>query len=207
MDVAADTGYDSASDIAAVVRKGIDPHIAGTDYDICVPVEEEEGEEIKSHTKGRCVYLPDRNVAVCPMGKMLYPTTYKKSRRQAVYHNSGACKTCTCRCTASKGGQYFEIVMAESDFTMEHNDKDIKVRQVHVKPNRTMYIQRKSLSEHPFGTIKRSMDAGYCLTKGIKKVSAEFSLAFLAYNFKRVINILGCKGLIEKMAHRTCPAL
>ena len=205
MAVVADTGYDSASDIAAAVRKGIEVHVAGTDYDICVPVEEGEGEEIKSHTKGRCVYLPDRNVAVCPMGKTLYPNCYKKSGRQAVYNNSGACKACTCRCTASNRGQYFEIVMEESDFTMEYNDKDLKVRQIHIKPNRTMYKQRKSLSEHPFGTIKRSMDGGYCLTKGIKKVSAEFSLAFLAYNLKRVINILGCKELMERIVHRTCP--
>ena len=206
MAVAADTGYDSASDIAAAVRKGIDPHVAGTDYDISVPVEEGEGEEIKSHVRGRCVYLPDRNIAVCPMGKTLYPTCYKKSGRQGVYNNSRACKACTCRCTASKRGQYFEIVMAESDFTTEYTDKDLNVRQVHVKPNRTMYKQRKSLSEHPFGTIKRSMDSGYCLTKGIKKASAEFSLTFLAYNLKRVINILGCKGLIERITHRVCPA-
>ena len=203
--VAADIGYNSASDITAALRKGIDPHVAGTDYDICVPVEEGEGEEIKSHVRGRCVYLPDRNIALCPMGKMLYPKYYNKSSRQAVYNNSEVCKACTCRCTAPNRGQKFEIVIAESDFTTEYNDKDLNVRQVHIKPNRTMYKQRKSLCEHPFGTIKRSMDGGYCLTKGIKKVSAEFSLTFLAYNLKRVINILGCKGLIEGMAHRVCP--
>jgi transposase len=43
--------------------------------------------------------------------------------------------------------------------------------------------------EHPFGTIKRAMEAGYCLTKG--KEIGEFVLIFLAYNMKRVINILG----------------
>lgn len=57
--------------------------------------------------------------------------------------------------------------------------------------------KRKGLVEHPFGTIKRAMDAGYLLTKGIKNATGEFSLAFLAYNLKRVINIIGTKKLIE----------
>lgn len=51
--------------------------------------------------------------------------------------------------------------------------------------------------EHPFGTLKRNMDAGYCLTKGLRNVSGEFSLAFLAYNMKRAIHILGSKRLME----------
>jgi len=45
--------------------------------------------------------------------------------------------------------------------------------------------------EHPFGTVKRAMDAGYCLTKGLRNVTGEFSLSFLAYNIKRAVNILG----------------
>jgi hypothetical protein len=43
------------------------------------------------------------------------------------------------------------------------------------------------------------MDAGYCLLKGKQKVTGEFSLIFLVYNLKRVINILGGKQLIECM--------
>ena len=49
--------------------------------------------------------------------------------------------------------------------------------------------QRKALAEHPFGTIKRGMDAGYFLLRGLEKVRAEMSLTVLAYNLKRVINI------------------
>ena len=197
--VAADAGYDSASDIAAVIQAGAEPHIAGTDYDICVPVTEVEEPEITSHTKGRCVYLPNRNVAVCPMGKVLYPRFYKQSTGQAIYHNSAACKTCMCRCTTMKRGLCYELVKAEADFTLEHSDAGIMIRQVHIKPQKEIYKQRKSLSEHPFGTIKRSMDAGYCLVKGKRKVRGEFSLIFLAYNLKRVINIMGSRKLIESI--------
>ncbi|MDR0721901.1 MAG: transposase [Treponema sp.] len=68
-------------------------------------------------------------------------------------------------------------------------------------------MQRKSIVEHPFRTIKRSMDAGYCLTRGLRKVAGEFSLTFLAYNIKRTINILGCKKLVECMTGSTPPVI
>ena len=60
--------------------------------------------------------------------------------------------------------------------------------------------QRKTLSEHPFGTIKRGMDAGYFLLRGLEKVRAEMSLTVLAYNLKRVINLLGVPTLIAAVS-------
>jgi len=56
--------------------------------------------------------------------------------------------------------------------------------------------QRQQLSEHPFGTIKRTMGQGYFLMKGLKKVGAEMSLTVLSYNIKRVVNIIGVKQMI-----------
>ena len=197
--VTADAGYVSAPDIAEAIMNGVDPHVAGTDFDICIPVTDGEETEITSHTNGRCIYVKDRNIAICPMGKVLYPRCYKKSNGKAVFDNLSACRVCTCRCTESVHGVRYQIVKAESDFSKEYNDDALVVRQIHIEPDKEIYKQRKSLSEHPFGTIKRSMDGGYCLTKGKQKVSSEFALIFLAYNLKRVINILGSKKLIEKI--------
>lgn len=59
----------------------------------------------------------------------------------------------------------------------------------------TMLI-RKQTVEHPFGTIKAWMGATHFLTRQFKNVSTEMSLHVLAYNLKRVINILGVKALI-----------
>ena len=42
---------------------------------------------------------------------------------------------------------------------------------------------------HPFGTMKRAMNAGYTLLKGKKKVKGEFGIIALTYNIKRVISI------------------
>ena len=63
--------------------------------------------------------------------------------------------------------------------------------------------ERKKLAEHPFGTIKRAMDQGYFLMKGIKKVTTEASFTVLAYNLKRVINIMGVEKMIRSMQAAT----
>jgi len=90
--------------------------------------------------------------------------------------------------------------MAESDFSKIYDDMNLHVKQIRIAADKGLIRQRKCIAEHPFGTIKRNMDAGYCLTKGLNNVTGEFSLSFLAYNFKRVINILGAKNLLSHMA-------
>ena len=57
--------------------------------------------------------------------------------------------------------------------------------------------RRKSIVEHPFGTIKHSMGQGYFLTRGLSGVRTEISLTMLAYNIKRVV---GLKGVPELLA-------
>jgi Transposase DDE domain len=59
-----------------------------------------------------------------------------------------------------------------------------------VRDNPQLMQQRKELVEHPFGTIKRAMDQGYFLLRGLEKVGAEMSLTILAYTIRRVITIL-----------------
>ena len=44
--------------------------------------------------------------------------------------------------------------------------------------------------------MKRNFNHGYFLTRGIDKVGEEMGLTVLAYNIRRVLNILGVDGLI-----------
>ena len=60
-------------------------------------------------------------------------------------------------------------------------------------------ILRKRTVEHPFGTIKRWMNQGYLLLKGLKKVKGEFGFSVIAYNMKRAIRIKGVKILIQSL--------
>jgi hypothetical protein len=201
-----DKGYNSVADIASAIQIGVEPHVAGTDNDVCVPVKDGVQAEITSHRNGRCVYVKERNIAVCPMGEVLYPGTYNEKKGEAAFQNTQACEQCTCRCTKETRGFRYRFVMKGSDFSMVYNDKDLVVRQVHIKPKKEIYEQRKSICEHPFGTVKRAMDGGYCLLRGKPKITGEFSLVFLAYNLKRVINILGSKKLIDFISLNACPA-
>lgn len=194
-----DNGYDSVQDIVTGMNQGVDIHVAGTDFDICVPTDEQSGTEILSHKDGRSVYFAERNIALCPMGQILYPGFYKKSKGHGVFYNYGACKQCVCKCTKETKGRRYQVPMAESDFSKTYDDSNLFFKQIRISPDKDTIRQRKSIVEHPFGTIKRNMDAGYCLTKGLRNVSGEFSLAFLAYNLKRAINILGAENLVECM--------
>jgi len=55
------------------------------------------------------------------------------------------------------------------------------------------------LSEHPFGTIKRSLGFTYFLLNGIKKVTGEFALFCLGYNIERAKKLLGFDKMMELM--------
>ena len=56
--------------------------------------------------------------------------------------------------------------------------------------------QRRQAVEHPFGTIKQWMNQGAFLMRGLEKVRGEFSLTALAYNLRRVLNIVGFTELM-----------
>jgi len=54
------------------------------------------------------------------------------------------------------------------------------------------------IAEHPFGTIKRQWGFSYILTKrGINHASSDVGFMFIAYNFRRIISILGKDQLMK----------
>jgi hypothetical protein len=58
-----------------------------------------------------------------------------------------------------------------------------------------MRIRRQTV-EHPFGTLKSWMGATHFQMKTLKHVRTEASLHILAYNFKRLVAILGVRPMI-----------
>jgi hypothetical protein len=75
----------------------------------------------------------------------------------------------------------------------------IEQTQARVEAHPEIMKQRQQLVEHPFGTIKFWWDHGHFLMRGLAKVKAEFSLSTLAYNIRRVLNILGVKRLLAAL--------
>ena len=85
--VVADAGYDSVQDIVACMDSGVNIHVAGTDFDICVPTEDAQAAElaVTGHKDGRCVYFSGRNIVLCPMGNVLHPKFYSKSKKRGIF--------------------------------------------------------------------------------------------------------------------------
>jgi len=195
----ADAGFDSATDIANCLMQGVSVHIAGAkEFDVCVPCSKEEAQTgVSSHVSGRCVYVAERNLVLCPMGQVLYPGCYSKKSKEASFYNFRVCKNCVCKCVKNKLSRSFAMVMREEEFSRVYDESGLFVRQVRVRSDKDVVLLRKSLVEHPFGVLKRVMDMGYCLLRGFDLVRGEFSLAFLAYNLKRAINLVGVPKLIQ----------
>lgn len=64
---------------------------------------------------------------------------------------------------------------------------------------REKMVLRKRTVEHPFGSIKRVMNQGYLLMKGLANVRGEFGFTAIAYNMKRAINIKGVRTLVQAL--------
>ena len=105
------------------------------------------------------------------------------------YWNRAACRECpiSSQCTTGKERRIKRWEHEDILEAMQH--------RLNQRPD-AMQV-RKETVEHPFGTIKMWMGATHFLTRTIKRVSTEMSLHVLAYNLKRVMNIMGIGALIE----------
>lgn len=164
-------------------------------------------------SEGYFIRDPERNLVVCPMGQILRPKSVKRDG-QIRYCNKLACSKCQHKCTDAK--------FKEADFSKdtlvriavkviksENAEKISRTKRnkvVYKKARYTLHLdenkmnQRKNLSEHPFGTIKRTMGDYYFLLKTKTKVEAEMALFLLSYNLRRAINMAGVAKMMEALA-------
>ena len=153
-----------------------------------------------------------RNLVYCPRGEILRQKSEKRNGNIR-YCNKLACKRCKCKCTISK--------FKEADFSKDtliksanghkkqrDKAKDSRTSQKTIVKKIVRYTlrldqrkmdNRKCLSEHPFGTIKRSLGQYYFLLKGFTKVNAEKGLFCLSYNLRRAINMKGVPALLAAL--------
>jgi transposase len=184
--VVADRGYYHGSEIKTCLEAGLMP---------LVPrplTSADEGRGL--FTKGDFVYDPVADAYRCPAGETLtYRSTTLELGRTIKNYRTSACGRCALRrrCTRNRDGRKITRWVDEHLLeAMEHR----------LARDRALFAQRRMLSEHPFGTMKRGMDQGYFLLKGLRKVRGEFSLTVLAYNLKRVLNLVGPSQLMEAIA-------
>lgn len=60
----------------------------------------------------------------------------------------------------------------------------------------TQRLHRTDTVEHPFGTIEAWMGSTHFLMRSLKNVRSEMALNVLAYNIKRMVALVGIKGLM-----------
>jgi hypothetical protein len=143
-------------------------------------------------TKADFIYVAKSDVYRCPAGEraILRFTTVEHDMNLRVYWTS-ACPRCHLkeRCSPS---DYRRIRRWEHENTLEAMQ-----RRLDRLPD-AMTIRRSTV-EHVFGTLKHWMGPAHFLTRTLKRVSTEMSLQVLAYNLKRVMNILGVAGMMKAM--------
>jgi len=189
-EVLADKGYYQAKDLKKCAEKGITVYITKQTY--------ANGTNDQAFYSDQFKYDPERKVYICPGGKELYYARERKKEGKIIgyeYRNYATCKKCEFkeRCTKAKKGRTI----------CRHADQDFLDRiDSQTKRNMKKYKLRQMIVEHPFGTIKRGWGAYFFLTKRKVSVSAEISLSFLAYNFKRAINILGTEEILRRLRQR-----
>lgn len=137
-------------------------------------------------------YDADADTYRCPAGQtMIYRHTVDDHGRQMRRYLTSVCPDCPIRhkCTTGRHRQMSRWV---------HEDV-LEIAQARLDAFPDAMKIRRAVSEHPFGTLKSWMGAAHFLSKGLENVSTEMSLHVLAYDMKRVINLIGAKALIEAM--------
>jgi len=138
-------------------------------------------------------YNKTANLYTCPTGQEL-PSHSKVNAKRRVYYNKEACKNCPHKADCIKGkAKYRTITRSQYAEVLDEADNTFK-------ENLELYKQRQQLVEHPFGTIKHTMNGGYFLLRTLEKVSCEAALLCLGYNLKRVYNILGFDNIMARLA-------
>lgn len=186
LEVLADMGYYDGQQVKDCLEEGITPYIPKADTSA--------NKKLGLYGKGDFRYDVGQDCYWCPAGEKLsfrFETTEKGRQRR--YYATHACARCALKpqCTRSREDRRitrwaYEEVLEKMEARVQDEPEKIKLR--------------KTIAEHPFGTIKRHMDQGYFLMKGLPNVGAEMSLTVLAYNIKRAIKILGVPKMLKALA-------
>jgi transposase len=188
-----DKGYHSGKELEAAKENNITTVVA-------YPQPRERSEEIEpAYYTDKFIYNKQSDAYRCPAGYELTSNgkEYIKGKKDRTSYTvktytTAACSTCPFKksCTISK---YRKIDRSEYQDIIDENNK-------RVDENWELYKRRPLISEHVFGTVKRSCGYTYTLLKGLKKVNGEMAITFTMYNLRRAMSILGVDELKRRLA-------
>jgi hypothetical protein len=184
LEVVADRGYFKSLEIKACDDAGIITYIPETLTS--------SGRKAGRFTKQDFRYLSDTDEYLCPSGERLqwHFTTNENGMDLHCYWSFAACSACSIKQQCTTSPQPRRIKRWEHEKVLETMKHRLKLKAD------AMRIRRQTV-EHPFGTIKTWMGATHFLTRTLERVSTEMSLHVLAYNLKRLINLMGVRELVQ----------
>lgn len=183
--VVADAGYHSAPEVAACERAGIETY---------VPANRHNSGQSKGtqavFPKEAFEFDPQRDSYRCPGGQELTRGSewLHGGLVRIEYRNFRACRNCPLRAQCTQD-QYRRIYRSKDEEAVERLAQRVKQRP-------ELIGQRKAIVEHVFGTLERWGQNEF-LTRGLAAVRAEFSLSSLAYNLRRVLQLISLQNLKE----------
>jgi transposase len=184
LSVIADRGYFNGDEILACDEAGITPYVSK-------PMTSSTKAEGR-FDKEDFVYNPKTDQYLCPAGSHLIWRCASVEKGHVINRYwSSDCQRCPIKekCTPGKERR---VSRWEHEAILEAMQRRLDQRP------EAMRIRRQTV-EHPFGTIKYWMGARHFLTRTLCRVSTEMSLHVLAYNLKRVMQIMGVRGLVAAM--------
>ena len=182
-DAVFDKGYHTAEQLHNCHELGIETHVA-------IPSPASNAPN-KKYNVSEFIYNNEDDTYSCPTGKILTTNGnwYVKKNYRVKQYKTNQCASCAVKsqCTRSKSQRLIE--RHEFAQALQRNRDALK-------NNPEIYPQRQAIVEHPFGTIKRPWGFDYIMTKkGIDRASADVGLIFIAYNMRRIINLIGIENL------------
>jgi len=191
LEIVADTGYYSVKEFKKCHEDNINAIVPEANIK---RVQEDKGK----FTRDKFTYDAKSDCYICPNNKVLKKRAapqIKNDKTNFIYTGASAiCKACPIKdkCIPIQTS-YKQIFRYENeDIIKQHKEK------MRTEESKAIVKKRGSLVEHPFGTIKRNLGWDHFLVRGIKKVSGENALIMFAYNFKRMLNLIGI-ALFKKL--------
>ena len=183
--VVADKGYYNGDEIRACEKNDIVAYIAKP---------KTSPNKAKGYfDRSRFKYIKQDDEYECPAGERLtYRTTSNEQGKEIRRYWRSACGSCAIKSQCTNGKERRVRRWVHED-VLERAAKRLRRRP-------EVMLARRSLVEHPFGTLKSWTNANHFLTKRLSGVSTETSLQILAYNMKRAINLVGTKKIMETIA-------
>jgi transposase len=189
-EVLADAGYSNEEDIQLLENQGIDVFVPFADEPEAKKVQRDNGITFKYDSKNDCF--------TCSQKKSLLLVA-KNCKKKNHFYDKYQCKECSqCPvrqlCTTSAIGR---IIYKRIDGQWLKNYKK-KMQTAYFKKK---FKRRKSVVEHPYGTMKYCMGQIPILLRGKEKVQVEMDLYSTTYNLKHLANTTTMPTLLAQLAN------